>query len=79
MKPSPETLDQALGALRQASRDYHPAAVEDEYNRLFVGLGCGEMVPYASWYRERMIQSSAIGILAVRPHSPGYCEAGGQS
>ena len=52
-----ERMHKALGALRRASCDYQPAIVGDEYNRLFVGLGCGEIIPYASWYRERAIQS----------------------
>lgn len=59
----PERLDNALSGLRQASRDYPLAAVEGEFNRLFVGVGCGEMVPYASWYGERMIQSSPLASL----------------
>jgi len=59
----PEKLDHALGALCRAGRDYPLAALEDEFNRLFVGLGCGEMVPYASWYREKMIQSSPLASL----------------
>ena len=53
----PEELDQALTALRQAGHDYSLAAMKEEFDRLFVGLGCGEMMPYASWYREKMIQS----------------------
>ena len=59
-EPIPEKLDRALEALRQASRDYSPSALENEYNKLFVGLGCGELVPYASWYVEKMIQSSPL-------------------
>jgi len=59
----PETLDHALGALRQAAHDYPLAALEDEFNKLFVGMGSGEMVPYASWYRGKMIQSSPLASL----------------
>jgi len=61
--PIPEGLDHALMALRQASHEYPLSALEDEYNKLFVGLGCGEMVPYASWYREKMIQSLPLACL----------------
>jgi TorA maturation chaperone TorD len=59
----PEMLDHALGALRQAAHDYSHAALEDEFNKLFVGLGSGEMVPYASWYRGKKIQSSPLASL----------------
>jgi TorA maturation chaperone TorD len=34
--------------------------MKEEFDRLFVGLGCGEMIPYASWYREKMIQSMPL-------------------
>jgi TorA maturation chaperone TorD len=59
----PENLDAALKALRQAERDTAPAVTEDEFNRLFVGLGRGQMLPYASWYRERKIQSLPLASL----------------
>jgi TorA maturation chaperone TorD len=59
----PEMLDHALGALRQAAHDHSHAALEDEFNKLFVGLGSGEMVPYASWYRGKKIQSSPLASL----------------
>ena len=59
----PGRLDRALSALREAACGLTPAGIEAEYRRLFVGVGCGEMVPYASWYRERMIQSSPLAAL----------------
>ena len=59
----PERLYRSLRALRQASYVYSLSALEGEYDRLFVGLGCGELVPYASWYREKMIQSSPLASL----------------
>jgi TorA maturation chaperone TorD len=59
----PETLDHALQALRQAAHDYPVADLENEFNKLFVGLGSGEMVPYASWYREKKIQSAPLASL----------------
>lgn len=52
----PGGLDQALTTLRQAAHDHSLAAMKEEFDRLFVGLGCGEAIPYASWYREKMIQ-----------------------
>ncbi len=59
----PESLETALGALRQAGCDYALPALKEEFNKLFVGLGCGEIVPYASWYRERKIQSLPLASL----------------
>jgi TorA maturation chaperone TorD len=56
----PERVKDSLRALRQAGHDYPLVTLEDEYDRLFVGLGCGEVVPYASWYRERAMRSSLL-------------------
>jgi len=58
-----ERMHEALLVLHRVSRDYQPAVVREEYNRLFVGLGCGEVIPYASWYRERAIQSLPLAAL----------------
>jgi TorA maturation chaperone TorD len=58
-----ERMHKALGTLRVASGDYQADVVEHEYNKLFVGLGCGEVIPYASWYREKMIQSLPLASL----------------
>ena len=59
----PGKLDRALREIRQAACEITRSGIESEFNRLFVGMGCGEMVPYASWYRERMIQSSPLASL----------------
>lgn len=58
-----EKINKALKALSQAGRDVSVQSVKEEFNRLFVGLGCGEMVPYASWYREKKIQSRTLALL----------------
>lgn len=47
----PETeLGAALSALATQARDSDPAALEREYFDLFIGLGRGELVPFASYY-----------------------------
>jgi TorA maturation chaperone TorD len=58
-----ERIHKALETVRTASRDYQPDVVRNEYNTLFVGLGCGEIIPYASWYRERVIQALPLASL----------------
>ncbi|MBI4768374.1 MAG: molecular chaperone TorD family protein [Deltaproteobacteria bacterium] len=60
----PEGLDQALQVLSQAGHRYLLTALEEEYDQLFVGLGRGEMMPYASWYKGKKIQS--LPLVAVR-------------
>ncbi len=37
-------------ALRDAARSTDVSGLEEEFNRLFIGLGRGELVPYASFY-----------------------------
>jgi len=46
----PGPLGEALGELAAAAREADPDAVDREYHELFVGLGRGELVPYASYY-----------------------------
>lgn len=51
--PSSEGGDDIAAAwslLKQAAARTDPAALEDEYQELFVGVVRGELMPYASWY-----------------------------
>ena len=61
--PSQITLDQlshlqgedgdvgsVVNALAQVAKSMNPAAVEREFNILFIGMGRGEVLPYASYY-----------------------------
>lgn len=43
-------LGEALGALGAAAREARAEAVEREFHDLFIGLGRGELLPYASYY-----------------------------
>lgn len=43
-------LGDALAGLAAESRDAEPAALEREHFHLFIGVGRGELMPYASWY-----------------------------
>jgi TorA maturation chaperone TorD len=45
-----DALAEAMASLADAARSYSPAQIEDEYHRLFIGIGKGEVVPYGSWY-----------------------------
>ncbi|PKN17387.1 MAG: hypothetical protein CVU71_16570 [Deltaproteobacteria bacterium HGW-Deltaproteobacteria-6] len=59
----PEKLENAFAALKLAGQAFQPAAVQKEYNRLFIGLGCGRIIPYESWYTEKKIQSAPLAAL----------------
>ena len=43
-------LGRAITGLAQAARTARPKDVAREYNALFIGLGRGELLPYASYY-----------------------------
>jgi len=43
-------MGQAVNALAKAARKAEPKAVEREYFELFIGVGRGELLPYASFY-----------------------------
>lgn len=40
----------AINTLSQIAKSMTPASVEREYNVLFIGVGRGEVLPYASYY-----------------------------
>ena len=43
-------LGRAIAALARVAKAVKPKAVESEFNALFIGLGRGELLPYASYY-----------------------------
>lgn len=50
LQPGQGAFGEALGALAEAARRATAEAVEREYFTLFIGVGRGEILPYASWY-----------------------------
>lgn len=44
-------LGAAWSALAETARSAQPDPLDDEFHDLFIGIGRGEVVPYASWYR----------------------------
>lgn len=46
-----DTLARAWAELGAAARGASAASADDEFHDLFIGLGRGELLPYASWYR----------------------------
>lgn len=46
-----DALARAWAELGMTARRVNAASVDDEYHALFIGLGRGELLPYASWYR----------------------------
>jgi TorA maturation chaperone TorD len=73
----PQRLHTALVMLREAGRRYSPAEIELEFRELFIGLGCGQIVPFSSWYRERRLMGGPLAELRGDLRRLGLCRRKG--
>lgn len=53
----------AINALAKVARLSKPAGVEREFNKLFIGLGRGELLPYASYYLTGFLNEKPLATL----------------
>lgn len=56
-------LGQAITALAKVAKQTKPAGVEREFNNLFIGLGRGELLPYASYYLTGFLNEKPLAAL----------------
>ena len=56
-------LGQAISALARVAKISKPQAVEREFNALFIGLGRGELLPYASYYLTGFLNEKPLASL----------------
>lgn len=56
-------LAEAWQLLRLAGRNTDPMRLDDEYHDLFIGIGRGELVPYASWYLTGFLMDRPLAYL----------------
>jgi TorA maturation chaperone TorD len=49
--------------LKLAAERSSVAMLDDEYHALFIGVGCGELVPYASWYLTGFMMDKPLALL----------------
>ncbi|EHM02469.1 putative nitrate reductase molybdenum cofactor assembly chaperone [Acetobacteraceae bacterium AT-5844] len=56
-------LGQACAALAEAARLGDPSAVEREYHELFIGVGRGELLPFASYYLTGFLHERPLALL----------------
>ena len=56
-------LGRAVATLARIAGATTAAAVEDEYNTLFVGLGRGELLPYGSYYLTGFLNEKPLALL----------------
>ena len=56
-------LGTAINALSKVAKLSKPQAVEREFNALFIGLGRGELLPYASYYLTGFLNEKPLATL----------------
>ncbi len=56
-------LGQAIGSLAKLANATAPVAAEREFNDLFIGLGRGELLPYASYYMTGFLHEKPLAAL----------------
>jgi len=56
-------LGLTMSMLGLAAHKSSRQAVDDEYHDLFIGLGRGELMPYASWYLTGFLMEAPLGAL----------------
>jgi len=58
-----DELALAMSMLGLAARDRSSEQIDDEFHSLFIGLGRGELVPYASWYLTGFLMEKPLALL----------------
>ncbi|TNF19656.1 MAG: molecular chaperone TorD [Rhodobacteraceae bacterium] len=56
-------LGKAISTLARLAKVSKPRAVQSEYNKLFIGLGRGELLPYASYYLTGFLNEKPLALL----------------
>ncbi|KUP90710.1 TorD/DmsD family molecular chaperone [Tritonibacter horizontis] len=56
-------LGQAITQMARVAKRTKPAGVEREFNALFIGLGRGELLPYASYYLTGFLNEKPLAAL----------------
>ena len=70
--PDGDAMNAAWAALRAAAEQADPARLEEEFFSLFIGLGRGEVVPYASFYIHGFLMEKVLASLRGELAGLGY-------
>ena len=68
-------LGQAIAAMSRVAKASKPQAVEREFNALFIGLGRGELLPYASYYLTGFLNEKPLAQLRADMAAQGITRA----
>ena len=72
LPPGDGLLAPAWDSLGKAAGEARPESLEDEYHALFIGLGRGELVPYASWYLTGFLMEKPLAQLRAELRELGF-------
>ncbi|NIZ13760.1 molecular chaperone [Phaeobacter sp. HF9A] len=68
-------LGQAITQLARVAKRTKPAGAEREFNALFIGLGRGELLPYASYYLTGFLNEKPLAVLRNDMRARGLSRA----
>jgi len=68
-------LGQAITTLSKVAKLSKPKTVESEFNNLFIGLGRGELLPYASYYLTGFLNEKPLATLRRDMAAQGLARA----
>ncbi|WP_108813456.1 TorD/DmsD family molecular chaperone [Loktanella sp. Alg231-35] len=68
-------LGKATAALSRVAKASKPARVQSEFNALFIGLGRGELLPYASYYLTGFLNEKPLAALRADMLAEGMTRA----
>tara|TARA_R110000850_G_scaffold25560_4_gene73659 strand:- start:603 stop:1208 length:606 start_codon:yes stop_codon:yes gene_type:complete len=68
-------LGQAIGGLARVAKVTKPKSARSEFNALFIGLGRGELLPYASYYMTGFLNEKPLANLRADMAALGITRA----
>lgn len=68
-------LGQAITTLAKVAALSKPRVLESEFNKLFIGLGRGELLPYASYYLTGFLNEKPLALLRQDMTANGMARA----
>ena len=68
-------LGRAIAALARVASAANEGSLEREYNALFIGMGRGELLPFASFYMTGFLNEKPLALLRANMESLGIARA----
>lgn len=71
-KDDQKNIINAWSMLKLAAERNNAEAIADDYHKLFIGIGRGELVPFASWYLTGFLMEKPLAHLRQRLRELGF-------